>query len=97
MERQKIPIVLKTKKNINTVELKKTVDKHYELEKNIQEYIDNKINIIEIIETEAPNDEEYKKIIFNIYNKLIWKKIEKINNENKILELWNKLRPYQKE
>ena len=62
MERQKIPIVLKTKKNINTVELKKTVDKHYELEKNIQEYIDNKIDIIEIIETESPNDEEYKKI-----------------------------------
>jgi len=97
MERKKIPIVLKTKKNVNTINLKETVDKHYELEKNIQEYIDNKIDIIEIIETEAPNDEEYKKIIFNIYNKLIWKKIEKINNENKILELWNKLRHYQKE
>ena len=96
MENKKILIVLKTK-NVKAIELKKDLEKDYELENNIQEYLDDNINILDIFKKESPNDEKLQKIIYDIYNKLLWIKLKKLNNENQILELWNKLRPYQKE
>ena len=97
MERKKIAIVFKTKKNAKSINLKEDLEKDYVLEKNIQEYIDNNISILDIIKKETPNDAKLQKIIYDIHSKLIWKIIENINNESKILELWDKLRPYQKE
>ena len=38
-----------------------------------------------------------RKQVYDIHTDLLWKKIEKEDSENKRLELWNKLRPYQKE
>ena len=96
MENKKILIVLKTK-NVKAIELKKDLEKDYELENNIQEYLDDNINILDIFKKESPNDEKLQKMIYDIYNKLLWIKLKKLNNENQILELWNKLRPYQKE
>ena len=97
MERKKIPIVLKTKENAKSIVLKEDLKKDYLLEPIIQEYIDNNISILDIIKKEAPNDAKLQKILYDIHSKLIWKIIENINNESKILELWDKLRPYQKE
>jgi superfamily II DNA or RNA helicase len=96
MERKKQFIFLKTKKNNESIKLKETIKKEYELETTIQEYIDNNIGILDIVKKEIPNNDiKMQKLVHDIYNKLIWKIIENKNNENKILELWNKLRPYQ--
>lgn len=96
MERKKQFIVLKTKKNNESIKLKETIKKEYELETTIQEYIDNNIGILDIVKKEIPNNDiKMQKLVHDIYNKLIWKIIENKNNENKIVELWNKLRPYQ--
>ena len=97
MERSKIHLVFKTK-NIKAIKLKEDLEKDYELEKNIQKYIDDNYSILDIIKKEEANDdEELQKIIFDIHTKLSWKKINNLNNEKNILKLWNKLRPYQKE
>ena len=98
MERKKMHIVFKKIKNDKSIGIKDDVDKDYEIETTIQEHIDNNKGILEIIKEEVPNNNiEMQKFVHDIYNKLIWKIIENKNNENRILELWNKLRPYQKE
>ena len=98
MERTKQLITFKTNKNVKLIEFKKIVDEDYKLEKNIQEHIDDNIGILDIVKKEVPNNDiKMQKLVHDIHSKLIWKIIENNNNENKILELWNKLRPYQKE
>jgi len=94
MEKKKL-IVLKLKKNNESRELKEELEKEHKIETIIQEYIDNKIDIIDIIEKEAPNNIELQEQIWKIYNNLKWEIIIQNNKEDEILKLWNKLRPYQ--
>ena len=94
MEKKKL-IVLKLKKSNESIELKEELEKEHKIETIIQEYIDNKIDIIDIIEKEAPNNIELQEQIWKIYNNLKWEIIIQNNKEDEILKLWNKLRPYQ--
>ena len=82
-----------------SIELKKDLENtQNQLEINIQTYIDEKKSILDILNIEVPNnDKSLRKIVYDIHTDLLWKKIEKEDSENKRLELWNKLRPYQKE
>ena len=95
MERTKQLITFKTNKNVKSIEFKKIVDEDYKLEKNIHEHIDNNISILDIMQREAPNDIELQIDIYKIYNTFAFQKLIKLKNTNLILELWNKLRPYQ--
>ena len=98
MERKKMNLIFKT--NIKrSLDLKKDLENtQNQLEINIQTYIDEKKSILDILNIEVPNnDKSLRKIVYDIHTDLLWKKIEKEDSENKRLELWNKLRPYQKE
>ena len=60
MERNKKSLVLKTQKNAKSIKLNEDIDKEYVLETIIQEYIDNSIDILDIMKNEAPNDIKMK-------------------------------------
>ena len=108
---QKKKIVLKNKHN--TIHKNNKIDhlgllltQQNELEHIIQEYINKNTSFTDIIKEEAPNDKELKQKILTLYKHLITKYIDNgidngidnsIDNSISIEELWNTLRPYQKE